>query len=101
MGWAVMEDFVMKDGVPQTKSLETYLIPTIDDAPDIDTLLVESGDPTGPFGAKGIAEVVIVPPGPSIGNAIRDAVGITVDRFPATPERLYGFLRNASAKAAS
>jgi CO/xanthine dehydrogenase Mo-binding subunit len=101
MGWAVMEEYRMDQGIPQTRSLETYLIPTIDDAPEMDTILVESGDPTGPFGAKGIAEVVICPPAPAIVNGIRDAAGVVVDHLPATPERVYGLLRNAVVEQAS
>jgi CO/xanthine dehydrogenase Mo-binding subunit len=101
MGWAIMEDYTLEGGIPKTKSLETYLIPTIDDAPEMDTILVEGGDPTGPYGAKGIAEVVIVPPAPAIVSAIRDAIGVTVDRLPANPERLFRLLREAAAKEAS
>lgn len=101
MGWALMEDFVMQGGVPQTKSLETYLIPTVDDVPDMDTILVQSGDPTGPFGAKGIAEVVIVPPAPAIASAIGAAVGATPTRLPATPERVYRLMQEAAPAAAS
>jgi CO/xanthine dehydrogenase Mo-binding subunit len=101
MGWAVMEDYQMERGIPKTRSLETYLIPTLDDAPEMDTILVEGGDPTGPFGAKGIAEVVIVPPAPAIVAAIRDAVGVTVTRLPATAERVYRSMRDATAQVAS
>lgn len=99
MGWAVMEEFVMDGGLPRTKSLETYLIPTVDDVPEMETILVEGGDPTGPFGAKGIAEVVIVPPAPAIVSAIRDATGVTVERLPATPERVYRLMH--ASKVAS
>lgn len=88
MGFAVMEDFVLREGVPATSSLETYLIPSAADAPAIETILVENGEPTGPFGAKGIAEVVLVPTAPAIVSAIRDAVGVSLDRLPATPERV-------------
>jgi CO/xanthine dehydrogenase Mo-binding subunit len=101
MGWAVMEDHRIEAGIPKTKSLETYLIPTIDDAPEMDTILVEGGDPTGPFGAKGIAEVVIVPPAPAIVSAIRDAVGVVITKLPATAERVYRSMRDAAVKAAS
>lgn len=99
LGWAIMEDFKIEGGVPKTRSLETYLIPTMDDAPEMDTILVEGGDPTGPFGAKGIAEVVIVPPAPAIVAAIRDAVGIAVTRLPATAERVYRSMQDAAAVA--
>ena len=101
MGWAIMEDYKLEGGVPQTKSLETYLIPTVDDTPEMHTILVEGGDPTGPFGAKGIAEVVIVPPAPAIVWAIADAVGAVVTRLPATPERVYRSMQNPDVKAAS
>jgi CO/xanthine dehydrogenase Mo-binding subunit len=101
MGWAIMEDYMIEDGIPRTRSLETYLIPTVDDAPEMDTILVEGGDPTGPFGAKGIAEVVIVPPAPAIVAAIRDAVGVTVTALPATAERVYRSMQGVAAKAAS
>jgi CO/xanthine dehydrogenase Mo-binding subunit len=101
MGWAIMEDYRIEGGIPRTRSLETYLIPTVDDAPEMDTILVEGGDPTGPFGAKGIAEVVIVPPAPAIIAAIRDAVGVAVTSLPATGERVYRSMRDATAKVAS
>jgi CO/xanthine dehydrogenase Mo-binding subunit len=99
MGWAIMEDYKLENGIPRTRSLETYLIPTVDDAPEMDTILVEEGDPTGPFGAKGIAEVVIVPPAPAIASAIADAVGVTVTALPATPERVYRLMQESAEKA--
>ncbi|MGH2556022.1 MAG: xanthine dehydrogenase family protein molybdopterin-binding subunit [Actinomycetota bacterium] len=98
IGWAIMEDYKLENGIPRTSSLETYLIPTADDAPEMDTILVEEGDPTGPFGAKGIAEVVIVPPAPAVASAIADAVGITVTGLPATPERVYRLMQEAAEK---
>ncbi len=89
IGWALMEDFKLDEGVPQTTSLETYLIPTTGDVPELETIIIEDGEETGPFGAKGIAEVVLVPTAPAITAAIRDAVGVTVDRLPATPETIH------------
>jgi CO/xanthine dehydrogenase Mo-binding subunit len=101
MGWAIMEEYRLDQSVPQTRSLETYLIPTVDDVPEMDTILVESGEATGPFGAKGIAEVVICPPAPAIVNGITDAVGVIVDHLPATLERVYGLLREVGLRPAS
>ncbi len=97
LGWALMEDFKYEDGVPQTKSLETYLIPTAGDIPELDTILVESEEESGPFGAKGIAEVVLVPTAPAIVAAIHDATGVTVDRLPASPEAVYRLMRESAA----
>lgn len=93
IGWAVMEDFRLDQGIPQTKSLETYLIPTAADAPEMDVILVESHEDTGPFGAKGIAEVVLVPTAPAVIAAIRDAVGVDVRTLPACPERVYRLMQ--------
>ena len=93
LGWAIMEDFRIEGSIPLTRSLETYLIPTAADAPHIETILIQNGEKTGPYGAKGIAEVVLVPIAPAIAAAIRDAVGVNVDRLPATPERVYRLMR--------
>jgi CO/xanthine dehydrogenase Mo-binding subunit len=96
MGFGVMEEHCLEVGVPTTRSLETYLIPTAADAPRMEIMLVESGEETGPFGAKGIAEVVCVPTAPAIAAAIRDAVGIMIDRPPATPERVYRLMNEGA-----
>lgn len=97
IGWALMEDFKYEEGVPQTRSLETYLIPTAGDAPELDTVLIEGDEETGPFGAKGIAEVVLVPTAPAIVAAVHDAVGVMLYRLPATPEAVYRLLRSSAA----
>jgi CO/xanthine dehydrogenase Mo-binding subunit len=93
IGFATMEEYLLNSGVPATTSLETYLIPTSEDAPELETILVEGEEPTGPFGAKGIAEVVLVPTAPAVTAAIRDAVGVVVERLPATPERVFRLIR--------
>ncbi|MGQ0847553.1 MAG: xanthine dehydrogenase family protein molybdopterin-binding subunit [Actinomycetota bacterium] len=99
LGWATMEEFKLAQGVPTTRSLETYLIPTAADSPHIDTILIEGGETTGPYGAKGIAEVVLVPIAPAIAAAIEDAVGVTTDRLPATPERIYRLMHGSVLSA--
>jgi CO/xanthine dehydrogenase Mo-binding subunit/aerobic-type carbon monoxide dehydrogenase small subunit (CoxS/CutS family) len=84
IGMALMEDYVPG----RTENLHDYLIPTIGDVPEVITILVESNDPLGPFGAKGVGEHALVPTAPAILNAIRDAVGAPVRRVPATPDRV-------------
>ena len=84
IGMALMEEYVPG----RTENLHDYLIPTIGDVPEVVTILVESNDPLGPFGAKGVGEHALVPTAPSILNAIRDAVGAPVRRVPATPDRV-------------
>jgi CO/xanthine dehydrogenase Mo-binding subunit len=88
-GYAMLEDFKTKDGRVLTDQLSTYLIPTIWDIPEkVETVLVEVPDPNGPWGARGVGELPLLPVAPAIGAAIHDATGVWVDEFPFTPERV-------------
>ena len=89
IGLALMEEYVPG----RSENLHDYLIPSIGDVPEVVTILVESNDPRGPFGAKGIGEHALVPTAPAIVNAIRDAVGAPVRDLPATPERVLDAAR--------
>ncbi|CAN5808297.1 molybdopterin-dependent oxidoreductase [soil metagenome] len=84
IGMALMEEYIPG----RNENLHDYLIPTIGDVPQVVSILVESGDPAGPYGAKGIGEHSLIPTAPAILNAIRDAVGAGVRRLPATPDRV-------------
>lgn len=92
IGMALMEEYVPG----RTENLHDYLIPTIGDVPEIETILVEVPDPEGPFGAKGLGEHVLIPTAPAILNAIRHATGVLVRRLPATPARVLAAIGNAS-----
>ena len=88
-GYAVLEDWKMKDGRVLTDQLSTYLIPTIWDIPEkVETVMVEVPDPNGPWGARGLGELPFLTVAPVIGAAIHDATGVWVDEFPFTPERV-------------
>jgi CO/xanthine dehydrogenase Mo-binding subunit len=63
------------------------------DVPDTDIVLIESSEESGPFGAKGIAEVVLVPTAPAIVAAIRDATGLDLRALPASPESVIRGMR--------
>lgn len=91
IGMALMEEYVPG----RTENLHDYLIPTIGDVPEIETILVEVADPEGPFGAKGLGEHVLIPTAPAILNAIRDATGVLVTKLPATPSRVLAAIREA------
>jgi len=93
IGMALMEEYVPG----RTENLHDYLIPTMGDVPEIETILVEVPDPEGPFGAKGLGEHVLIPTAPAILNAIRHATGVLVTRLPATPARLREAIRRAGA----
>ena len=94
LGMALMEEYL--PGV--NENLHDYLIPTIGDVPEIVSILVESGDPIGPYGAKGIGEHALVPTAPAVLNAIRDAVGSGVRRVPATPDRVLAAMATGRAQ---
>jgi len=88
-GYALQERFDVREAVPLTASLGECLIPTsLDAAPIIEVIAVESPDPEGPHGARGIGEVTMLPVVPALTAAIQAATGAWVDRLPALPERV-------------
>jgi len=87
MGWALLEEVVMRDGRMGNAQLTNYIIPTPMDAPPIDVTLLERPYAHGPFGAKGVGEMPIDGPAPAVVNALRHC-GYDVRAIPATPERL-------------
>lgn len=91
IGMALMEEYIPG----RTENLHDYLIPTIGDVPEVVSILVESNDPVGPYGAKGIGEHSLIPTAPSILNALRDAIGVGIRTVPATPDRVLAAIRSA------
>jgi CO/xanthine dehydrogenase Mo-binding subunit len=71
-----------------------YMLPTTMDMPEINVVFVDSFDPTGPFGAKGLGEPTLVPTAPAILNAIYDAVGVRIRSLPATSEKVLTALHS-------
>jgi CO/xanthine dehydrogenase Mo-binding subunit len=99
IGYALMEE-VKVDGTGSilTPDFTDYLMPTALDVPHIEVICVETNEPSGPYGAKGIGEAVTCPTAPAIINAIYDAVGVWVRSLPATPERVLAALQEAQEK---
>jgi len=95
IGQALTEEIILNQGETQNPNFTDYLIPTAKDAPEIKTFLVDSDEPTGPFGAKGVGESVNIATAPAILNAIADAVGVRIGELPATPERILLALKKA------
>lgn len=88
-GYAVLENFVQQDGQTLTKTLSTYLIPTVLDIPrHVESIVLEYPDPIGPFGARGMGEMPYLPFAPAVIAAVHDATGHWFDQFPLTPERV-------------
>jgi len=87
LGYALLEDVVMRDGRMANAQLTNYIIPTTLDTPKMRVLILENPYPHGPFGAKGVGEMPIDGPAPAVINALRHA-GFDVRDIPATPERI-------------
>ena len=84
MGFALMEEFTPG----QTHSMKDYHIPTLADVPEILPIIVESAEPSGPFGAKGVGEPALIPTAPAILNALANALGRRIYDLPANLERV-------------
>ena len=63
------------------------------DMPEIKTYIVETNDPVGPYGAKGVGEPTLIPTPPAIANAVEDAVGVRINDLPITPEKVFWKLK--------
>ena len=88
IGYALFEDVVLKEGRIITPDFATYIIPGASDIPEITSLAVETYEPSGPYGMKGVGEVGVNGPLPAIANALTDACGIHMTRSPLTAERV-------------
>ncbi|HSR42143.1 MAG TPA: molybdopterin cofactor-binding domain-containing protein, partial [Longimicrobiales bacterium] len=101
---AIMEQQIFKDanhgraGLHDAPSLLDYKIPTSLDTPELESLIVESMDAEGPYGAKEAGEGPLHPSIPAIANAIHDAVGIRMDALPFSPPRVWRALEEARAR---
>lgn len=90
IGYALFEEIVFDErGRPKTPDFARYKIPSPRDLPHLETILVESYEPTGPMGAKSISEIGINSPIPAIANAIYDATGVWMTETPFTPEKVW------------
>jgi CO/xanthine dehydrogenase Mo-binding subunit len=87
LGYALIEEVVMRDGRMANAQLTNYVVPTTLDTPRLDVVVLENPYAHGPFGAKGVGEMPIDGPAPAVINALRHA-GYDLREIPATPERL-------------
>ncbi len=88
IGFALTEGIVWENGRVLNSHFTDYKVMTAPDMPKIKSIMVETHDPFGPFGAKGLGEAAIVPTVAAVANAIYDAVGIRFNELPITPEKL-------------
>jgi CO/xanthine dehydrogenase Mo-binding subunit len=88
IGYALTEGFTFTEGMPEKLGFDTYKIPSALDVPEIDLTFIETTLPEGPYGAKNIAEPVMIATAPAILNAIHHATGIRLRDFPVNSRLL-------------
>ncbi|MEA2154861.1 MAG: hypothetical protein QOE11_1001 [Solirubrobacteraceae bacterium] len=88
LGLALTEQLIVDDGLVQTRSFGEYRIPTMADAPALPTVILELGDPDGPYGVKGAGEIPATSATPAVVAALRAATGAALERVPVRPEDL-------------
>lgn len=88
LGNALTEQFIVEDGRVITDRMARYRIPSITYTPEIVSIVIEHPTADGPYGAKGVGELVSIPTTPAITNAIYHAIGVRIDRLPVDQELL-------------
>lgn len=96
VGYALTEGLIIEDGRVLNPGYRDYKIPRAVDAPEVVPVLVESIEPTGPFGAKGLGEATMISSAAAIANAVYNAVGARIRELTITPEKVLAALREAS-----
>ncbi|MBK7451839.1 MAG: molybdopterin-dependent oxidoreductase [Anaerolineales bacterium] len=95
LGYAVSEEMRYDSkGVAYERDLERYHLLRADEMPELETIFVETFEPSHPFGVKAVAEIPMDGVAPAVGNAILDAIGVNVDVNPTTPERVWKAIKH-------
>ncbi len=94
LGEVLMEEQVFRLGVHKFPSMLEYKSPTTLETPEIHSIIVESVDPEGPFGAKEAGQGPLLPVIPAVANAVYDALGVRIDQIPITPEKVLWALND-------
>lgn len=92
VGHGIMEEFRVENGIVLSDRMARYEIPRMEDSPLVESLIVEDPTSDGPFGAKGIGELVSVPTPPAIANAVYNAIGLRVDSLPVSKAKVKAWL---------
>jgi putative selenate reductase molybdopterin-binding subunit len=99
LGYGLTEELIYDDeGRTVNPRLDAYHVFRADEAPAMETLFVETFEPSHPMGVKSVAEIVVNGVAPAVLNAIYDATGVMMKRVPVTPERLWRALQAQAAK---
>ncbi len=93
IGYTLYEDLKFKNGRVANPNFANYRLPKSIGTVPIETILIETNDPEGPFGAKGMGEASLLPTSAAIANAIEDAVGVRIKDLPITPDKILKALK--------
>jgi putative selenate reductase molybdopterin-binding subunit len=94
LGYALTEEMIFEHGKLMNPNFADYKLLNAFDMPQLETILVETYESTGPYGAKSVGEVPINGPAPAIVNAVYDAVGVKIFDLPITTEKVLAALKN-------
>src|SRR5688500_15709873 len=92
LGEILMEEQVFRKGLHKLPSMLDYKSPTTLEMPPVETILVETLDPEGPYGAKEVGQGPLLPVIPAVANALFDALGVRIDEVPITPDKVLAAL---------
>ncbi|MBU0469228.1 MAG: molybdopterin-dependent oxidoreductase [Candidatus Omnitrophica bacterium] len=93
LGYTFFEDLKMRNGKVMNANFANYKVPRSINIPPMESIFVETKDPQGPYGAKGMGEAALLPTSAAIANAVFDAVGIRLKELPFTPDKIIKALK--------
>jgi len=96
LGEALLEEQGFRDALHRGPSLLDYKMPTFLEMPPVESILVETNDPEGPFGAKEVGQGPLLPVIPALANAVHDALGVRIAEVPITPDKVVAALRDVA-----
>jgi CO/xanthine dehydrogenase Mo-binding subunit len=96
MGYSLLEEYKFEEGKVLNPNFTDYRIATSMDIPKIHSYIFEQDDPYGPYGAKSIGEMAMVPTPAAIANAIYNAIGIRMTQLPMTSERVLWAIKKSN-----
>ena len=95
LGYAINEEMRYDEkGRAYERDFDRYHLFRADEMPELETIFVETFEPSHPFGVKAVAEIPMDGVAPAVGNAILDAIGVNVDEIPLTPERVWRAIKH-------
>ncbi|MDP8266753.1 MAG: molybdopterin-dependent oxidoreductase [Candidatus Aceula meridiana] len=98
IGYTLWENLKFEEGRVVNANFANYRLPRSVSTCPVESILIETNDPQGPFGAKGMGEAALLPTAAAIANAVYDAVGVRIKELPITPEKILTALKNKNNK---